>query len=120
MNKFAQLKNQPFTPSCTPSSTSESQKPAGGGRLGSVKEAFKAQYLNKFRKSSDSIGNTSSVGSGGVQSSMQEHYIEGYSYDQIHGLGGLGFGVLHQPAWAVGSNFGSNSSGPPAGGTLQF
>ena len=79
MNKLAQLKNQPLTPSCTPSSTSESQKPAGGGRLGSVKEAFKAQYLNKFRKSSDSIGNTSSVGSGGVQSSMQEHYIEGYS-----------------------------------------
>ena len=40
--------------------------------MGTMKEAFKAQYLSKFRKSSDSIGTTSNVGSGGVQSSMQE------------------------------------------------
>ena len=45
---------------------------SGGSRLGGLKDAFKAQYLSKFRKSSDSIGNTSSVGSAGVQSSMQE------------------------------------------------
>ena len=42
--------------------------------------------------------------------------IQGYSYDQIHGLGGLGFGMLQQTAWAVGSN----NSGPPAGGTPQI
>ena len=39
-----------------------------------------------------------------------------HMYDQIHGLGGLGFGMLHQPAWAEGSN----SSDPPARGTLQL
>ena len=42
--------------------------------MGSMKDAFKSQYLSKFRKSSDSIGNTSNVGSAGVQSSMQEQY----------------------------------------------
>ena len=42
--------------------------------------------------------------------------LQGYSYDQTHGLGGLGFGMLHQLAWAVGSN----SSGPSARGTHQI
>ena len=61
-------------------SASESPKPSGGGRMGTMKEAFKAQYLSKFRKSSDSIGTTSNVGSGGVQSSMQEQCFRRFSF----------------------------------------
>ena len=48
--------------------------------MGTMKEAFKAQYLSKFRKSSDAIGTTSSVGSGGVQSSMQERCFRRFYY----------------------------------------
>ena len=61
-------------------SASESPKPSGGGRIGTMKEAFKSQYLSKFRKSSDSIGTTSSVGSGGVQSSMQEQWFRRFFF----------------------------------------
>ena len=51
--------------------------------MGTMKEAFKAQYLSKFRKSSDSIGNTSNVGFGGVQSSMQEQCFRRF-YHYFH------------------------------------
>jgi hypothetical protein len=40
--------------------------------MGSMKQAYKAQYMSKFCKSSDSIGQTSSVGEAGVQSSKQD------------------------------------------------
>ena len=39
-----------------------------------------------------------------------------YLYGLQHGLGGLGFGMLHTPAWVVGSC----SRGPLAGGTPQI
>jgi len=56
--------------------TGSNDVPVGvGGRLSTMKQAFKASYLGKFRKATEDPASTSTVGSAGVQDSMQQQLM---------------------------------------------